>query len=78
VLSVDLENREILASVRALATWPPDPPRPAGWIARARLALGNEVHRRYGLERARTTPGFAAEVTVSLTHEVDGFAGRTA
>jgi DNA excision repair protein ERCC-2 len=76
VLSVDLESREILASVRALATWPPDPPRPAGWIARARLALGNEIHRRYRLDRTRTTPDFAAEVAVSLTHEVDGFAVR--
>jgi DNA excision repair protein ERCC-2 len=76
MLSVDLENREILASVRALAAWPPGPPRPAGWLARARLALGNEVHRRYRLERTRTTPDFAAEVAVSLTHEVDGFLVR--
>ncbi|MHC4972260.1 MAG: helicase C-terminal domain-containing protein [Planctomycetota bacterium] len=76
MLSVDLENREICASVRALAAWPPDPPRPAGWLARARVALGNEVHRRYRLERTRTTPGFLAEVAVSLTHEVDGFRVR--
>jgi len=76
VLSVDLESREIVASVRALATWPPGPPRPAGWLARARLALGNEVHRRYRLERTRTTADFAAEEAVGLTHEVDGFALR--
>lgn len=76
MLSVDLERREVLASVRALASWPPDPPRPAGWLARARLALGNEVHRLYRLERTRTTPGFQAEVAVSLSLEVDGFSAR--
>ncbi|MDH3591272.1 MAG: DEAD/DEAH box helicase, partial [Planctomycetota bacterium] len=70
MLRVDLERRTVAASVRALVA---GPPRPGGGVARARREWGLEVHRRYGEERARLTPGFRAEVAVGLRHAVDGF-----
>ncbi|MHC4223813.1 MAG: PD-(D/E)XK nuclease family protein, partial [Planctomycetota bacterium] len=73
MLQVDLDNRRIVASVRALIEHPPDTPRPAGWIAQARSALGMDAHRHYRREREREVTGFRGEVSVSLTHEVDGF-----
>jgi len=76
VLSISLEKHEILASVRDLVAWPPDPPRPTGWLPRARAELGAAVHARHRTERERRIPGYAAEVPVALTREVDGFTVR--
>jgi DNA excision repair protein ERCC-2 len=76
VLSVSLEKRQILASVRDLVAWPPDPPRPTGWLPRARAELGAGVHARHRTERERLVPGYAAEVPVALTCDMDGFTVR--
>ncbi|MHC4933891.1 MAG: PD-(D/E)XK nuclease family protein, partial [Planctomycetota bacterium] len=73
MLQVDLDSRRIVASVRALIERPADVPRPTGWIAQARSALGTDAHRHYRRERERELKGFQSEVAVSLSHELDGF-----
>jgi DNA excision repair protein ERCC-2 len=73
VIRVDLEAREVLVSVRDLAEWPPGPPRPGGWITRARAELGNAVHDAYRADREANMPGFRAEITLRGAETIDGF-----
>lgn len=74
--SVDLERREIAAGVGELAAWPPGPPRPGGWLGRARAELGARIHREWQREQQRADPDCEVEHPVALTHRVDGFRAR--
>ncbi len=76
MLRVDLAAREVRASVRELAAWPPGPPRPGGWFAGARAAHGARLHREYQEEAQRLDPAFRAELSVSYSQEIAGFSLR--
>ncbi len=73
---VDLDRREIRASIRDLAGLRRDGPRGAGLLGRARAELGTRVHQEYREEREGNVEGFRAEVEVGLERRVDGFSAR--
>ena len=55
---VDLDAREVVASVRDLVDRPPDTPRPRGWLWFARAEIGTDVHRAVRAEREGTATTF--------------------
>jgi DNA excision repair protein ERCC-2 len=76
VLRVDLERRQIAASVRDLAFPAGGMPQAAGRMGTLRAEMGADVHRRYARSRARSEPGFRSEVYAEWTTTVDGFSLR--
>lgn len=74
--NVDFEARTITAGVRELVEPARDSARGVGMLPLLRAELGQQVHARYRREREGRMPGFQAEVTVTLTRAIDGFAAR--
>ena len=76
MLRVDLDAREVAASVRELAQSAWEFRSVDGPLGHARALLGSQVHRDYRSERERTATGFTAEVGIAGEQEVDDFVIR--
>ncbi|MGD9253800.1 MAG: hypothetical protein PVG92_07705, partial [Holophagae bacterium] len=72
-VSIDVERRTIRAGVHDLLGEPEQRAIGLGGSGLTRLWIGSELHRKIQSELMETEPGYATEVPVALTLDIDGW-----